>query len=416
MASSAPDFPASPLGVGGTLSTAFNLAKRHLGLWLKLALAALGSALLVLAIAFGLAYLVVGLDRNSFGATLLFGLIFGVGEFAAVLISYRFYGAFYAAVVALSQGRRPTVSSSLQESKGFLLRSLVLFLILGALVVVASLTAMLLGVWLAKTVAAARLESGTAAMGFVLLVLATYFGVLVLSLYLQTKLYYLMPVLSVEGIGPVASLSRAWRLTKGEFWRTLGYMLLAGLIAMVPVLIFQFVVYPIGFLGFFGAISLSEQGDPSAKLFGILLLVVIVTVIAVLYLLLLAFIMLYSNVYSGVMYVDRVRRERGDILLAAYPVGGYPPAGPGGYPAPGYSPQPTPGYPAQPAHGYPAQPNPGYPTQPAAGYQPQADPSVPPAGLGDSQGQSAYPVQQPGVVATPEDPQTGPNFYSPGMR
>ncbi len=414
MASSAPDFPASPLGVGGTLSTAFNLAKRHLGLWLKLALAALGSALLVLAVAFGLAFLVVGFDRNSFGSALLFGLIFGVGEFAAILISYRFYGAFYAAVVALSQGRRPTVSSSLQESKGFVLRSLVLFLIIGALVVVVSLTVMFIGVWLAALLANAQVDADSAAMGIVLLVLAIYFGFLILSIYLQTKLYYLMPVLAVEGIGPIASLGRAWRLTKGEFWRTLGYILLVGLVAMVPVLIFQVVVYPIGFLGFVGAAGLAQQPDSSSQLTGLLLIVLIVAVVSVLYLLLLAFIMLFGNVYRGVMYVDRVRRERGDVLLPAYPVGGYPPAGPGGYPAPGYSQQPTPGYPTQPAPGYPTHPNPGYPTQPMPGYQPQVDPGAPPAGLGDPHGQSSQPAQQPGFA--PPNPQTPPGFYRPGDR
>lgn len=393
----APVFPASPLGAGGTVSTAFNLAKRHFGLWFLLALAALGSAQVVFGSAVGLvvglvlvvdANMSIHLNDNGIASAVLFGLPIGLGELVSLPLLFRFYGAFYAAMNALLQGRRPTVSSAIRESKGFLQRSLGLLLILGVLVVIASLAVVLGVLWLSFNSVAILLESDATVLGMAWAVRLGFFGLLVVGLYLYTKLYYLLPVLVVERSGSVASLARAWRLAKGEFWRTLGHIVLVGVIVMVPVIIilivfspiFLYTVLTLGTWGSLEAAGLSSQ-DFSDRLFGVLLLAFVSVIIVVPNLLLMAFVTLFSNVYRGVMYVDRVRRERGEVLPPVYPVGGYPP--------PAY---PPPAYPAPPGSSSPQ----GYSSAEVAA-------NVPPAN----------PARQPSFEAPPEEPPGRPDFYRP---
>ncbi|MET9708745.1 glycerophosphoryl diester phosphodiesterase membrane domain-containing protein [Nocardiopsis alba] len=53
------------------------------------------------------------------------------------------------------------------------------------------------------------------------------------ALWIWVRLYYAMPVVVLERIGPFKAMARSWRLSRGSWWRTLGYWLLAMLIVMV---------------------------------------------------------------------------------------------------------------------------------------------------------------------------------------
>jgi hypothetical protein len=76
-------------------------------------------------------------------------------------------------------------------------------------------------------------------------------AVVVLAVWVGTRLLLLPPALVLEGNGVLASVARAWRLTRGSFWRILGIYLLAsvivgivGQVLSVPVSVIAAVAQP----------------------------------------------------------------------------------------------------------------------------------------------------------------------------
>ncbi len=421
----APVFPASPLRFGDTLATTMRLFYRHVGLWLGLlALPVVGNVVATFGMMAAALFAVIAVlivvsggpavsginpfDEIAAAAPELIGaaVVLLVLSFVVVLFSGRLYAAISVAVKQVAYDERPSFGQAWSATRGMQWRLLPLLLLLfGITVILLGLVVVVVIVVMGE--AAAR--SSDAALGaFGLLGLLgafLYFVASLAVLALRTKFYYLLPAMANEGLGPMAGLRRSWQLTKGEFWRTLGYLLL---IAVANGFLFS-IPQSIPSMVFFPAVDTSDELDVLNLLVsnvGMWLFYLLVAVASFV-----SFAL--AGVLQAVLYVDRVRRERGEVLPPAYPVGGYRPAGPGGYSAPGYSPQATPGYPAQPAPGYQPQPVPGYPAQPAPGYQPQADPGAPPAGLGDSAEASAYQPQQPSFEAPPEEPPGRPDFYPP---
>ncbi len=79
------------------------------------------------------------------------------------------------------------------------------------------------------------MESGGGA-GFLvglLLFLLVMAAVIVPGTWIWVRLYYAMPLVVLERLGPGRALARSWRLSQGQWWRTLGYWLLTGLLVMV---------------------------------------------------------------------------------------------------------------------------------------------------------------------------------------
>ncbi|MGZ8348906.1 MAG: glycerophosphoryl diester phosphodiesterase membrane domain-containing protein [Allosphingosinicella sp.] len=63
-------------------------------------------------------------------------------------------------------------------------------------------------------------------------------GLLVIALvvayvFVWVRLMLMTPVGANENLGPVAIVTRSWELTRGHFWRLLGFVLLLGLAALV---------------------------------------------------------------------------------------------------------------------------------------------------------------------------------------
>jgi hypothetical protein len=73
--------------------------------------------------------------------------------------------------------------------------------------------------------------------GLLLLVLPGFWLAMMLSMY--------TPVIALEGKGPVDSLKRSFELVKDNFWETLGFILLIGLIGVTAGQLFQLVAIPI---------------------------------------------------------------------------------------------------------------------------------------------------------------------------
>ncbi|WP_431872066.1 glycerophosphoryl diester phosphodiesterase membrane domain-containing protein [Nocardiopsis eucommiae] len=53
------------------------------------------------------------------------------------------------------------------------------------------------------------------------------------TLWVWIRLYYAMPLVVLERLGPGQAIARSWRLSQGAWWRTFGYWLLSGVIVLV---------------------------------------------------------------------------------------------------------------------------------------------------------------------------------------
>jgi hypothetical protein len=69
--------------------------------------------------------------------------------------------------------------------------------------------------------------------GGVVLMILLVGGMAVASVWVSTRLLLVPPVLVLEDAPVMASIARAWRLTRGSFWRIFGIYLLASIIANI---------------------------------------------------------------------------------------------------------------------------------------------------------------------------------------
>ena len=92
----------------------------------------------------------------------------------------------------------------------------------------------------------------------VLVVILAIFPVMILVYFLQIKLLFAPICAVLEEIGPIDSLKRSWSLVKGEFWPTLGRVLLLNI---VVTFIGGFLGFIIGIIG--GIFVVAVSSDPT---------------------------------------------------------------------------------------------------------------------------------------------------------
>ena len=89
------------------------------------------------------------------------------------------------------------------------------------------------------------------------------------------RLLYFVPALALEKLDAVAALRRAWALTRGAFWRTLGYYVVAAVLVAIPSyavsFISQFFAFPVSNTSSLpevggNAVTLVAPQDPAAWL------------------------------------------------------------------------------------------------------------------------------------------------------
>ncbi|WP_134503929.1 hypothetical protein [Cryobacterium glaciale] len=198
--------------------------------------------------------------------------------------------------------------------------------------------ALLIGVAVIAGIVVLLVSVGDVA-GIVAGVLVGVFGGLLLaaaSAFIYTKTSAVPSLIVLEKFSVRASVVRSWSLTRGYFWRTLGVLLLVGLIVQV---ISQIVTTPVSLLFGVGTVLVDPTGafaEQSSILSVIVSLIIAIPVAAV--------AAVVQSAAVALIYLDlRMRKEGLDLELARYvesamqggdvPDPYLAPAASGGYPA-----------------------------------------------------------------------------------
>lgn len=373
----------SPIDISGLFSGTWAIFKQKFGLFLLIMLggfvAAVVASLLYVVLLIGLVGGLAAGGAPPVGAIAVLSVGYIVLLIGIALVMYKAEGMVVYAAYETAQGHTPTFSSVLKDTKGFLPRMMVL-LLLGVLV-----SLLILGLYIAIVVAmvgsSISNNDPSAAIAAAGVVIMLSFLLLPVMYYFMVKLIYVLPAVAIEQLDGISALKRSWTLTKGAFWRTLGYLLLAAVLLGV----IQTIISSISQIFMIPLVQSAQlnpsSNDPAQVLTALSAMIPALLIPSIITLLFEVLAIPLLLVYVTVMFIDQVRRSE---LPAGYTGGYVPPSGPG-YPQPGY---PQQGYPQQ---GYPQQ---GYPQQP--GYPPQ----------------QGYP-QQPGYPAAPETPPQAGDGYPP---
>ncbi len=165
---------------------------------------------------------------------LVMGLMY-LGELIVYLGAAILLGLLAAVAGMAVLGHRLTPKQAWEAARGrigailglSLLRLLIGF-VMGLLFFLAMFVAILVGVMVGYS-------SGGGAGVAVGLLVGLLGAVLVIApaVWIWIRLYFAMPMVVLERVGPFQAMARSWRLSRGSWWRTLGYWLLTGLIVMV---------------------------------------------------------------------------------------------------------------------------------------------------------------------------------------
>lgn len=287
----------SPLDAGGMIRSSLRVIQRVPGLILGIAATQVGlifvSIILVLVAVLmamgGAAIFEPEWDLAServpaIIAALVVGMLLAM--LVSALASVKLMAMASCAVDQLARGQQPTWGSTSQASRGVISRAIAVY----AIFFLAYLGLVFVGTLAVFAIAAAT--EGTALEGWarqMMLLLTIAFPFVWLGLlYVGVRLLYINQVLAIEGLGGLQVLRRAWELTAGRFWPTLGYYLLGSLCAMVPGYVLQ---------AFTAPLSAGQEGN--------LLMALGFTVLSFVTQLL---VLGWTMIYIAVMYVDQRRR------------------------------------------------------------------------------------------------------------
>ncbi len=395
----------SPLDISGLFAGTFAALKQRFGLFILIALLPfivsivfVGSAVAI-AISAGLvAFASNPRSIAALPAGVLVGIaLFVVGIIATGLVQLKSHAMIIVAAYEIAQGGRPDVRGLLQRTRGFLPRmaSVILLAFVVIIVVYGALGAFAFGV-MADLTSGGR-DSSTAVFGFIGVMFLAVLVLVPLGIYIQTKLLYTIPSVAIEELGGIEGMKRSWTLTRGEFWRTFGYYLLAalaaGAISYVVSFITQILMVPMT-SGLNRTTSGAEVLAQLATLAPIFLLTIALQLAVQL------ITVPFLHAYITYMFIDQVRRSE----MPATPYGYGTPAPSQGY---GYQPGPQ----AQPGP-YGAQPPQGY-GQPGQAYgQPSQNYGQPPEGYG--QPGQGYPP--PAQYPPPQQPQAPQGQWPPSAQ
>lgn len=133
---------------------------------------------------------------------------------------------FAAAIAELILGRKLTASQCLALSRPHIPKVLGVSLLLGIIEALVAVVVFL-------SLAAIFLEFAKSQEDMIGIALIWVFGILAIAIglgYVAIRLAFTIPVLVIEGVGIFQAIARSWQLTRQQFFRTLGIILVGYLI------------------------------------------------------------------------------------------------------------------------------------------------------------------------------------------
>ena len=128
--------------------------------------------------------------------------------------------------------------------------------------------------------------------------------------WIYVKVVLAPAAVAIEQIGPWAGLRRSWRLTRGSWWRTLGVLLLVGL--MIGILTSLVSGGLSGIIGLF--IPTSPSSNSWEQVFGMAAVSLVIS--SVITVVLQSVGTAYMTLVMAVLYIDyRIRQESFDLDL-----------------------------------------------------------------------------------------------------
>ena len=298
--------PLRPLGLGDIYDGAFRIIRFN-------PKATVGSAVLVAAVSMAIPVLLTGLltllvdlsadgsgDLSDAEALAILGttgsLLVGVLLQGIGLILVTGMIAHVAAAAAI--GRRLSLGEAWAATRGSRWRLVGLTLLLGL---------MLLGIVAVYALAWVVVVVVMPTVGIVLFGVITVPAFIAFLAWWWVRVYYLpVPALMLERIGVTAAIGRAFRLTRQQFWRTLGIGLLTGIVTGIAGSV---LAAPFSIAG--QVVPLAMEGSRYVALVTVVL-ASLATVVQT------AFVTPFSAAVTSLQYLDqRMRKEAYDVELMA---------------------------------------------------------------------------------------------------
>ncbi|OKL50202.1 glycerophosphoryl diester phosphodiesterase membrane domain-containing protein [Boudabousia marimammalium] len=152
-------------------------------------------------------------------------------EFFAVII---LTGLLTYAVSRAVIGKVTSLSATWSNTKGRVLPLIGLTILTSILTfVVAAVVSLIFSIPLILLAFSNPEDALSGIAGATALLIAGIFVAFAALAYISVKLLVAPIVLVLEGAGPIESIKRSWKLTKGFFWPTLGRMILIGIIVSI---------------------------------------------------------------------------------------------------------------------------------------------------------------------------------------
>ncbi len=392
------------MGLSDVLGTTMAVFRRRLGLFLALAAVPLVGSLVVVLILYAIIFVgAIGVfaQLGSTPSTGQIAGIIGVGfvvylvmALAIGLVNAYAQGLMVNAARETMEHRYPSLSQVRELTRGFLGRYVGVYLLLtaGAMVGVFAVFLPVLGGLVAAIGAsmsgsrAASDDALTAMLAGIGVSMLLYLVFIVVAAIIGIRTIFMAPITAVEGLSGMAILKRSWALTRGSFWRILGYLFVLGLIMYAISTVVSMISQAV--LGVSTSLS-GGSGDEMAQIMTMLPALGVSVLLSFAVQLVMTPVMM---IYLTVMYVDQIRRSQMPTTPAYGTPQGYRPQAygqPGAHGQPGYGQQgpwaPTQG--GQPPYGTPSPGSSPYGSQPH-GPQPGAQPpygqAQPPYGSGQN--------------------------------
>ncbi|MCL3792877.1 glycerophosphodiester phosphodiesterase, partial [Actinomyces sp. 186855] len=174
-----------------------------------------------------------GLMYDSLGAMSSYLLTTALTAIASTILT----GLLIVAVSRSVLGRVAGPGEVWQRTKGrvwaLIGQTILVSLIVGAVTVVVGLLALIVFATLLGPLFGGAEPSGSSiAVAVIILIVLGVVGA-VLSIFLGVRMSLSSAALVLENVGVIEGIKRSWALTRGNFWRVLGTMLLAALITAV---------------------------------------------------------------------------------------------------------------------------------------------------------------------------------------